>query len=147
MSVYSFGNGKFGQLGLGNFEDSLQPSVIEGLKGKRIVSVSCGEHHSLAISELGNLYCWGRGKEGQLGIGEKVNVNTPMLVQALRHERITKAVCGFYHTLVLTSSGRLYTFGKLYKQNTNDGGRQYFGLAVHMPGLKTQQMLDRSLQK
>lgn len=116
---------KFGQLGQGTLEDSLSPAIVEALKGKRIVSVACGEHHSLAIAgafsyllpgyafslvstkrttsymtsfllccasfcwlaslirviaELGDLYVWGRGREGQLGNGEKQAAATPIPV-------------------------------------------------------------------
>ena len=50
MAVYTCGSGKMGQLGLGNFEDSLAPSLIEGLKGKKINKVRSGEQHSLAVT-------------------------------------------------------------------------------------------------
>ncbi|CAM9445332.1 unnamed protein product, partial [Sphacelaria rigidula] len=34
------------------------------------VGVACGEHHSLVVTQWGDVYSFGRGKEGQLGNGE-----------------------------------------------------------------------------
>jgi hypothetical protein len=50
LSVYAWGTGTKGELGIGTLEPQLDPVIIEGLKGKNIVQVSCGEHHSMAIS-------------------------------------------------------------------------------------------------
>ena len=50
MSVYAFGNSQCGQLGTGEAKESLDPVVIEGLKGKRITNVSCGDQHSIATT-------------------------------------------------------------------------------------------------
>jgi alpha-tubulin suppressor-like RCC1 family protein len=50
MAVYSFGKGNLGQLGLGEFENSFRPKLIEALRGKNIASTSCGEQHSLAVT-------------------------------------------------------------------------------------------------
>jgi alpha-tubulin suppressor-like RCC1 family protein len=70
MSVYAWGTGTKGELGTGILETQLDPVVLEGLKGKNIIQVSCGDYHSMALSEQGDLYVWGRGREGQLGNGE-----------------------------------------------------------------------------
>lgn len=49
--VYSFGFGKFGQLGqITEKADHYDPVIVSGLKGKKVVGISCGEAHSLAIT-------------------------------------------------------------------------------------------------
>lgn len=52
--VYAWGTGTKGELGTGVLETQLDPVVLEGLKGKNIVQVSCGEYHSIAVSGLGS---------------------------------------------------------------------------------------------
>jgi len=42
--------------------------LIEKLSNKKIVSLACGLYHSLALSNIGDVYSWGRGFEGQLGL-------------------------------------------------------------------------------
>ena len=56
------------------------------------MGVGCGELHSLAVDDLGNVYAWGRNREGQCGQGTlTVAVPAPQRVTALAHERIVKA--------------------------------------------------------
>ena len=42
---------------------------VQSLHRTRIVSVSAGANHTLAISETGELWSCGRGRHGQLGLG------------------------------------------------------------------------------
>jgi len=35
----------------------------------KAVQISCGGMHTAAVTPEGNLYCWGRADNGQLGIG------------------------------------------------------------------------------
>lgn len=41
---------------------------IGALAGQHIVHVACGESHSLALSDQGQLFSWGAGSDGQLGL-------------------------------------------------------------------------------
>lgn len=45
--------------------DSFQRSSDLTMK---IRSIACGDRHTIAISHLGEIYCWGRNAEGQLGL-------------------------------------------------------------------------------
>eukprot|EP01113_Clastostelium_recurvatum_P015278 TRINITY_DN1847_c0_g1_i2.p1 TRINITY_DN1847_c0_g1~~TRINITY_DN1847_c0_g1_i2.p1 ORF type:complete len:799 (-),score=177.11 TRINITY_DN1847_c0_g1_i2:50-2446(-) len=143
MSVYSFGSGKEGQLGQCTTNaDQLDPAVVSALKGKRITKVSCGESHSLAITEWGDVYSWGRGREGQLGQGDRQNSNTPALIKALAHERVIQAQCGSYHSIALTDTGKVYIWGKINRVDINSESNQYYrGVAQDLPGM--QRNLDR----
>jgi alpha-tubulin suppressor-like RCC1 family protein len=44
--LYSWGNGQFGQLGHGSYEDEKQPKKIEFLKDHQVDEVSCGLNHT-----------------------------------------------------------------------------------------------------
>ncbi|XP_052705241.1 RCC1 domain-containing protein 1-like isoform X1 [Crassostrea angulata] len=66
--VYSCGGGSRGQLGLGHVETREQPCLVEDLTGVRMKCVGAGGWHSMAISELGDLYVWGWNESGQLGL-------------------------------------------------------------------------------
>jgi regulator of chromosome condensation len=35
-----------------------------------LVEVNGGEHHSIALTKQGKVYCWGRNDEGQMGLGD-----------------------------------------------------------------------------
>jgi len=44
------------------------PCLVENLNG--IIKVACGSSHTLAIGQNGQVYSWGLGFSGALGIGE-----------------------------------------------------------------------------
>ena len=71
-SLYAVGKGNFGSLGLGGTVFSAGPKLINKLSNKKIVSIACGMYHTLALSNIGDVYSWGRGFEGQLGLLESI---------------------------------------------------------------------------
>lgn len=70
--VFSWGWGGCYQLGHGEVCGLSEPQPIEGLKGIKIVSVSAGGIHSAALSDAKEIYTWGHGAYGQLGLGSTV---------------------------------------------------------------------------
>lgn len=76
-SLYSFGDGRSGQLGCIPRRIYLlsSPTPIDSLTANKVViqSVSCGQSHTIAVSTSGNVYCWGSGKCGQLGFGSRMD--------------------------------------------------------------------------
>ncbi|KAK5578203.1 hypothetical protein RB653_003156 [Dictyostelium firmibasis] len=156
MSVLSVGQSKNGQLGHESTKECLDPTVIEGLLGKRIIQSVSGESHSLAVSRFGDVYSWGRSKEGQLGIGqgnggsEKIMfISKPTLVKTLQHERIIKVACGNFHSLALTDMGKLYEWGQLHRldetQSTLD--IQSTNGLIEMPRLSSQRIIEASVSQ
>jgi alpha-tubulin suppressor-like RCC1 family protein len=71
-ALFSFGKNVFGSLGLGGRIFAQAPEQISKLQNKKIISVACGFYHSLALSDIGDVYSWGRGFEGQLGLLKEV---------------------------------------------------------------------------
>ena len=67
----------FGQLGLGDTVSRTHFTPVPGLRGRRIVAVSSGDHHCAAVSATGRLYLWGRGDCGQLGMGDNRRARCP----------------------------------------------------------------------
>ena len=55
-SVWSWGDGGRGKLGHGDVEDQLLPKKIEAFAGQRVVAVSAGYTHSLAITADGAVF-------------------------------------------------------------------------------------------
>lgn len=52
--------GDFGRLGHGTPEDLFIPRSIDTLRGLKVVSVACGDTHTLAVTQSGDLYSFGR---------------------------------------------------------------------------------------
>ncbi len=57
--VYTWGEGREGELGHGDETESALPRMVEALKEKKIVKVGAGNGYTIALSEEGELYSWG----------------------------------------------------------------------------------------
>lgn len=63
------GSNVWGQLGTGDRKQSSK-FVQTVVKLTGVVAVQSGDEHSMAITAAGQLYVWGRGDSGQLGLGD-----------------------------------------------------------------------------
>ena len=96
FQVFSWGEGEDGKLGHGNRVSYDKPKLIESLKSKRIRDIACGSSHSAAITSSGELYCWGLGEYGRLGLGDTSTQLKPKLVKALFGQRVVQVtLCRF----------------------------------------------------
>jgi alpha-tubulin suppressor-like RCC1 family protein len=122
---YSWGSSRSGQLGQG---EEIVKAAIKTTPGKVIKedgtpllvsTISCGGMHTAAVGTDGEVWCWGRADNGQAGSGHWVFNFFSGIVHPHRVEGITTAddspvmaVCGAFHTIVVTTRGRVITFGK-----------------------------------
>ena len=85
---------------------------IESISHK-IVKISAGNIFSVCLSDMGQVFVWGNGEQGQLGLGISIkSINFPTLVSSLRHEFIVDIVCGESSVLTISHSGNVYGWGK-----------------------------------
>ncbi len=116
-TVYTWGRNYYGQLGNGNNTDSNLPVAVNTsgvLNGKIIIQVAAGFHHSLALASDGIVYVWGHGLYGQLGNGNNTDSNVPVAIDTsgvLSGKIISQIALGSYHSIALSSDGKVYTWG------------------------------------
>ncbi|CAG2171161.1 unnamed protein product [Oppiella nova] len=69
--IFSWGPNMWGQLGRDVTPEGvyLKPERISYFDDKNVQQISCGSHHSLALTSNGQVYGWGRNIEGQIGCG------------------------------------------------------------------------------
>ncbi|KAG3086795.1 hypothetical protein PI124_g11700 [Phytophthora idaei] len=119
MALYVWGHNNSQQLGLDvDDKEIFELRQVEALRNEVIVDFSAGERHSLALNEFGQVLAWGRGREGQLGLGDVAGVasavSQPRRVGgALAGQLVTKISCGESHSLALTVSGDVFMWGLL----------------------------------
>ncbi|XP_064473019.1 X-linked retinitis pigmentosa GTPase regulator-like isoform X2 [Ornithodoros turicata] len=131
--LYTFGERDGGKLGL---PKSLcckrynKPTEVSTIPGK-VVSVSCGGMHSLALTAEGKVYAFGDGKNGQLGLGNKTLQTTkPQQVTFSDDARVAKVVCGESHSAFFTEKRQLFIcgdarHGKLALQSDDSSANQF----------------------
>ena len=92
---------------------------VENLDGLFIVKSACGEYHTVALTGDGDIYTWSDRGSGRLGHGHGNEEVTPEKVEALGSEMIADVVCGWCHTLDVSSTGSIYTWGNDGRGNRN----------------------------
>jgi alpha-tubulin suppressor-like RCC1 family protein len=48
---------------------------------QKIIKISCGSSHTLALSDKGTVFSWGSNSNGRLGQGKKEDISEPTLVK------------------------------------------------------------------
>ncbi len=111
-NLYSFGDNSSGQLGLGDdtFEENL-PTLVTIPGGLKVKMVSCGDSHTVIITEDDNFYSFGNNVAGQLGLGDNTRRNVPELVNVPDGLKVKAISCGHLHTAIITEDDKLYSFG------------------------------------
>ncbi|KAL9226627.1 hypothetical protein vseg_002416 [Gypsophila vaccaria] len=117
---------------------SALPCLVTLNPGVRISSVAAGGRHTLVLSDVGQVWGWGYGGEGQLGLGSRIRmVSSPHPIPCIessqrrdRHSGFPQAslssdghgvrfpgtyikgiACGGRHSAVITDAGALLAFG------------------------------------
>lgn len=88
--VLSWGTNDFGQLGTGDTTYATEPRLVVGLDQINVADISAGGWHSLVLSADGEVYTWGRGEYGRLGLNDQKGVSRvrPCLVPGLTGHRV-----------------------------------------------------------
>jgi alpha-tubulin suppressor-like RCC1 family protein len=79
-TVWAWGQGTYGQLGLGDTTARLRPAHLSITD---VVSIGAGRLHSLAVKADGTAWAWGRNDFGQLGDGTRTNRKAPVRVTGI----------------------------------------------------------------
>ena len=62
---------------------------------------TAGQPHDETLNSLTQLYSWGSGHSGRLGLGYQQDMDVPEMVSELDGTEILDIACGHDHTLVL----------------------------------------------
>ncbi|KAL3866609.1 hypothetical protein ACJMK2_043893 [Sinanodonta woodiana] len=101
--LYAWGCGSC--LGSGFPETTAQrPKLVEDLQSVRIVDISCGDSHCLALSFENDVYAWGNNAMGQCGQGHAYSpISRPKKVIGLEGIPINQISAGTSHSVAWTA--------------------------------------------
>ncbi|XP_066141939.1 E3 ubiquitin-protein ligase HERC2 isoform X1 [Euwallacea fornicatus] len=139
--VFSWGDGDYGKLGRGGAEGSKVPRIIEALQEVEIRDVWCGPHFSVALSNEGRVYTWGKAKGWKLGHRSDDHVRTPELVEALTGKKVVSLSIGTAHCLALTSEGEVLGWGKNENRQIDDSSEVFIQQPRTIEALKGSRIL------
>lgn len=129
--LFTWGAGACGQLGVEDIhtlpvdDDGYPyqpvPKYLKSLKGNNIILGVCGDVHTLALNDKGEIFSFGGGSFGQLGLGSIIRMPLdsdrypympiPTKLENLIDVQIVNIACGDSHSMAVDSEGRLYSWG------------------------------------
>ena len=73
--------------------------------------MACGFAHTIALCASWDVLVWGSGFKGKLGLGDDQNRLTPTPIPALKRKHVKAIACGSFHTLAVTETGDVFSWG------------------------------------
>ena len=120
-NLYSWGLNSDGQLGDGSTTDSDTPVLVSMPAGVTAKAITGGGGFAHVIGSDGNLYGWGLGSSGQLGVASSGMATTPVLV-TLAPGVTPRAISDNLHTgYAIGSDGNIYAWGYGLNGELGDG--------------------------
>lgn len=129
--VFSYGDNGYGQLGANDSNRRNYPVEITdnfSLNGdEKIERIFAGSFFSAAISSEGRIFTWGANDFGQLALSPFDNHNYLIpkditnIFDFFPNEEISDVSLGMSHSILVTSNGRVFTWGRNYYGNLGIG--------------------------
>ncbi|CAG9853588.1 unnamed protein product [Phyllotreta striolata] len=111
MSVWTFGEGDYGKLGLGNITTKSTPQLVESLCNVGIKKVGCGTHLTVFLTNSGKIYVCGIDRvPWQTHMRERSDYR-PHQLPGLADYVIEDFSVGTEHCLFLTTCGKVFGWG------------------------------------
>ncbi|XP_051579148.1 serine/threonine-protein kinase Nek9 [Myxocyprinus asiaticus] len=123
--MYMFGSDYYGCIGVENElgMEVLEPVLLKFFEERPVKQVSCGDNHVVALTQSGEIFSWGCGEHGRLGLDCEDDFSSPMQLEVPKGAFIDSVFCGSDGTFFLTESGKVLACGnnELNKLGLNQG--------------------------
>ena len=140
--VFVCGYAGSGQLGVGDTENRVVPTLVRGeLEGRKVLQVAARGYHTMCVTEDGSVFAFGSNAGGRLGVGDTENRLLPTLLRGeLENKSVLQVEAGGAHTMFVTADGLVFSCGR------NDSGQLGVGDSGSRlaPTLVTGQLRDKT---
>ncbi|KAM4625355.1 serine/threonine-protein kinase Nek9 [Polymixia lowei] len=111
--MYMFGSDYYGCIGVESEHgmEVLEPVLLEFFEERPVRQVSCGDNHVVVLTQSGDIYSWGCGEHGRLGLDCEDDFSSPMQVEIPKGATISSVSCGSDGTFFLTEAGKVLACG------------------------------------
>lgn len=132
--VWVCGLNNYGQLGVGDQENRMQPTLLPTPRGEgekplhgRLAAVAGGQHCALMLSSEGAVYAMGRGDSGQLGLSASKDTKPKFAAASFLPQRIPQQRFGCAPVVQIAGAGAfslaLSADGKVWSWGYGDMGQ------------------------
>lgn len=111
--LYAFGSDYYGCMGCNQEEgeEVLCPLEVSFFNSNPVDVVSCGESHIVALTKDREVYSWGNGEFGRLGLGDEEDRYTPQKVEIQGKKTICFICAGTDGSFFVTKDGKTLACG------------------------------------
>jgi len=110
--LFTAGDNTYGQLGVGDNTDRESFEPVQAVFQKTFVAVACGEAHSVALADDGEVYVWGSNTRGQLCMRDNAaQSSVPTALVLPLPDPVVGVTAGAWHTVVWTAKGSVFACG------------------------------------
>ena len=114
--LFGWGQNESGQCGIEPSKNKIlsDPTQIDSLNPFKIKEVSCGSEHTLALTEEGELYSFGKAEDGVLGydtVTEISHIPQKISFFTSNNIKIESISTGSIHNIALDTEGKVYSWG------------------------------------
>lgn len=111
--LYAFGSDYYGCMGVDKVAgpEVLEPMQLNFFLNNPVEQVSCGDNHVVVLTRNKEVYSWGCGEYGRLGLDSEEDYYTPQKVDVPKALIIVAVQCGCDGTFLLTQSGKVLACG------------------------------------
>jgi len=108
--VWCWGYNNYGQLGIGTNQSRSTAQQVMVSAGVQLAAsaIAAGREHTCAITTGGEVACWGRNNNGQLGNDTNIDSASPVVLSGITATAIT---AGQFHTCIITTTGEVSCWG------------------------------------
>ncbi|CAK57808.1 unnamed protein product (macronuclear) [Paramecium tetraurelia] len=107
--LWSVGSNKYGQLGLGDYNDRNTPSQAQI---ENVIWIECGQTHAV-LKTFKKCFGVGNNKYGQLGLHKKC-YNSPQCLISPMNENVLSISASYRGTLFISESNKIFMTGQFY---------------------------------
>nr|XP_061798471.1 serine/threonine-protein kinase Nek9-like [Nerophis lumbriciformis] len=132
--MYTFGSDYYGCIGVEGAMGMqiLEPVLLEFFEERPVRQVSCGDNHVVVLTHSGDIFSWGCGEYGRLGLECEDDFSSPMQVELPKSATISSVSCSSDGTFFLTDTGKVLACGN-NEFNKLGLNQEFSGLKNH-PG-------------
>lgn len=111
--MYMFGSDYYGCIGVEGVlgMEILEPVLLEFFEERPVHQVSCGDNHVVVLTHSGEIFSWGCGEYGRLGLECEDDFSSPMQVELPKGATISSVSCSSDGTFFLTETGKVLACG------------------------------------
>ena len=120
--------GAVGGLGHGNKKSYSKPKQVKLLENEFIIDVSCGEKHTLCLTNDGKVYAFGEGEHGRLGTGHTSDSKKPQILKFFKDIPLKNVYASKEYSYGLNNDGIPFGWGR----NDRSQMGQSYSLAMDM---------------